>query len=333
MSSFQFFFETVADSLAINQFFTDWYNALTPSIVSSSLIAQPLITELDPRQKTGFVLGDLLTALTAGLAFIGIPEVGAGVSAATAAAGKTFLTGLQQAPGVAKAIWPNGTLDSQSVQLGNIDSELSSVMDGFTTAVQAALKTVMSDLPSFIAFAENGAFSGQDSTNVPQDFEALELALRTYVLSTTMSANNWRALPITSVTKEDVESNVPGSGGWDCTFGENNICTNSDHSINVWYSDATENAYVLTNMASFDLNPFNLLNDIVANNWSTLETLFDSAFDCTLAGRNGQPLEVFTDDGLDFSCVSQLPMCSCGTQCPVALINGACPFHCSTCQD
>ena len=175
---------------SMNKYFTNWYGALTPSVLSSLLVTQPLITELDPQQKTNFVLGDLLTALIAGLAFIGLPETGAGVSAAAAAARKILLTGLQQAPGVAAAIWPKGTLDLQSIQLGNIDSELSSIMQNFTTAVQSAMTVVMSDIPSFIAFAEHGTFSGSDNTNVPQDAEALWLALRTYVLSTAMTANN-----------------------------------------------------------------------------------------------------------------------------------------------
>ncbi len=59
-----------------------------------------------------------------------------------------------------------------------------------------------------------------------------------------------------------------------------------------------------------DLNPFTLLNDIVSNNWSTLEVLFDGAFNCTLAGGYGQPLNFLIGDELYSSCMSQLQMCS-----------------------
>ena len=303
---------------------------MTPSIVSSLLIAQPLISELDPKQETHFFLGELLNALTAGLAFVGAPEVGEGVSVVAATAGKLLLQGLQMAPGVAKEIWPAGTLDSQSVQLGNIDEELSSVMANFTTAVQAALTMVMSDVPSFIAFADEGGFSGSNNDNVPQDAEALGLALRTYVLSTAMSANKWRAIPLVSVTKEDVESPI---SGYTCTFDENNICSNSDHSHTIYYSDATENAYVLSNRASDNLSPSTLVDDIITNNWSTLGTLFDNAFKCALIGGIGQPLDFFENSELDFSCLSQLPVCTCTASCPVALVNGACPLHCGSCGD
>lgn len=72
-------------------------------------IIDEIIQEVDPKVKTHNVLNDILTALTAGLAFI--PEVGPAASTSVKVATKALTVGVQQAPGVAKAIWPSGTAD------------------------------------------------------------------------------------------------------------------------------------------------------------------------------------------------------------------------------
>lgn len=275
------------------------------------------------------VLGDLLTALTAGLAFIAAPGAGAGISEVMATAGSVLLDGLKQAPGVAKTIWPSGTLDTQSIQLGNIDAELGNLFTNFTNSVTAALTTVMSDIPSFIAFANNGAFSGSNPIPINQDVDALTLGLKTYILSTAMSANGWH---ITSVTRAAIASNT-SPYSHDCTSGLNgghsDICTTPDHGTNVYYSDATQRAYVISYTASApDLNPYTLVTDIATNRWSKLEVLFDNAFDCAVAGGTGKALDFFEKGQLDFWCLSQWQMCACGNPCPVARVDGKCPFHC-----
>ena len=265
-----------------------------------------------------------MTALTAGFAFI--PAIGEGISAA-AKAGLTVLeTGLQQAPGVAKAIWPSGTEDTKSIQLGNIDTELGRVQSSFTTGVVNALTTVMGDVPSFIAFAQNGDFSGPDEVSLPSDTFSLGFALNTYVLSSAMSANSWRVAPLISKSKAEIAS------GWLCTFDSNNICTD-DYGSAIFFSDVTKNGYSLTGQgASPKVTPAALMNDIITNAWSTLEALFDGAFNCTIAGGYGQSPNFVTNNHVDLSCVSQLLMCGCVVPCPVALINEACPITtCGVC--
>lgn len=260
-----------------------------------------------------------MTALTAGLAFI--PGIGEGVSAAAKAGVTVFVTALQQAPGVAKAIWPADTEDSQTIQLANIDAELASVQQNFTTGVVNALATVMSDVPSFIAFAQDGAFSGPDQVSLPDDTTSLGSALNTYVLSTAMTANGMHALPILASSKASVEST--GS----CTFDDtNNICVSPDNYYSYFFSEATSIAYLLS-------GPGDLLSDIVTNHWAPLEALFDGAYNCALkGGGQGKPLTFFTDNQLDWSCVSQLKLCSCIVPCPFPLISGQCSIPpCGSC--
>lgn len=44
---------------------------------------QSIVTAIDPKKNTNLVLSDILTALSAGRAFIGLPEIGAIAEAAT----------------------------------------------------------------------------------------------------------------------------------------------------------------------------------------------------------------------------------------------------------
>ncbi len=117
---------------ALNAFFTTWNSALVAATLDASLISTELITAVDPQKKTHFSLAMLLTALAVGLAFLVAPEIAPealiavttaetmGVSAATAAAGLSaaghaLVVGLQQAPGVAKVMWPEGTANVSNI--------------------------------------------------------------------------------------------------------------------------------------------------------------------------------------------------------------------------
>ena len=118
--------------IAINDFFTSWFLALPYATQQAELIIQDVINELDPEKKTNSALTDILTALIAGLAFAGLEGAAAGAAATlsvTKSAGQALLIALQQAPGVAKALWPSGMTNSQSVQIGDLDSELSNLSD------------------------------------------------------------------------------------------------------------------------------------------------------------------------------------------------------------
>ena len=128
------------------------------------------VSEIDPKQATNFLLSDILTAFSFGLAFVAAPEVAVGVEgiqAATAAAGEALITGLQNTPAVGKAIWSTGTIDSQSIQIGGLESELNHVTAKLSTMVDAGLQPIMSDMPSFVAFASTGAFSGSTPLSLP----------------------------------------------------------------------------------------------------------------------------------------------------------------------
>ena len=111
----------------------------------------------------------------------------------------------------------------------------------------------------------------------------------------------------------------------------NNICSNDD-GVGLYFSNVTGNGYLLTvPSADPSVTPPALMNDIITNEWSTFEAVFDGAFNDTVAGGHGQSPNSFTNNTMDLSCSSQLPMCSCLSPRPVAPIDGACPI--TTCGE
>lgn len=220
------------------------------------------------------------------------------------------MTGLKEAPSVAKSIWPSGTADSQTEQLADLDGYLSQIDQNFTTQITQGLYTIMSDVPSFNGFASSGQFSGPNNLSLPADSDILALGLRTFILSSAMSANKWSAVAHDDLTMADVESSVPESSGFDCTFGSNNICTDSKGATHVFYSNSTTRAYEVV-LRGAGPDPTALMNDIVNKEWSNLEQLFDGAYNCSVAPGGsgiGKPLDLFNGTVINFACMSQLPI-------------------------
>ena len=177
---------------AINNFFTNWYLALNFASSQAALIIPSLITLVDPDKTSNFVLGDVLTALTAGFAFLSVPEISAaafGIEEATATAAKALVAGLQQAPGVAKAIWPTSTLSSQLVQMGDLAGKLGDLESDMGDMINAGLELLMADVPSFVSFASTGAWSGGTPYSLPTTVKGLDLGLKTFLVSTAMAKN------------------------------------------------------------------------------------------------------------------------------------------------
>ncbi|KAL8923176.1 MAG: hypothetical protein Q9208_004739 [Pyrenodesmia sp. 3 TL-2023] len=115
-----------------------------------------------PNKKSGVLLHDILSALTAGLAFLVIPEAAA-LAGAAALIAPIFLKAIQQAPGLAKIIWPLGTVEREIIEIGALGSQSSKVTAALSDRISRALASVMgrneTDLSAFLAFAQNGEFS------------------------------------------------------------------------------------------------------------------------------------------------------------------------------
>ena len=295
-----------------------------------------VITELDPVKKTHATLYNVLIALTVGLCFIAMPEAAAGAVGASVLAsniGAHLVIALQEAPMVARAIWPQGTVDSQLLQIGEITSELGNVNNKIGNMLNAGLEKLMSDIPTFVSFVEDGHFSGGVDISLPKSAEGLDMALKTFVVSTAMTKNDWKAMPFLNMDLQDFAATT------NCTITTegSGICVNpeAESVVSYFYSNISGNGYMLSGGDSSNeatKTPTELLNHIVENDWSTLSALFDGAFNCTAAGNaaSDQPFHIRFDGSLDLSCVSQLRICSSSMAyqgaCMVPFINDTCPI-------
>lgn len=289
---------------------------------------------MDPIKPAAFDLFALLTALSVGLAFLGAPSIAVsvlGLSTLAKSAAQVLTISLQQAPSTAKALWPTGTQNSQSVQIGNLEAELGNSTNQLADMVNNAVQLLMSDMPTFVKFVESGQYSGAQSLSLPNKVNGLDYALRTYMTSEAFAQNGWVSVPIIGPfeTVQDVENAMTGGGGGDCSMGNNSVCTNGEGSAIFW-SQPTGRIYGFsnTNHAWTGVTAYQLLQDTVDNNWAILQVLFDGSFNCTQRGNFGDSIVNFNWDGtLDIACISQLPTrIGCGAGCPVALINNRCPF-------
>ena len=281
-----------------------------------------MVNELDPQKPKGIPWFDILTALSFGLAFLGAPTIAVSVlNLETNAkfAAQSLLISLQQAPGSAKALMPTGTTDSKFYQIGELESRLGDAISELKTMINAAVEKLMSDMPTFVKFVESGKYSGQISYSLPNQTVGLNIALKTYLVSSSMSDNDWWASPVLGPFDLD--------GPVTC-MDENNVCTGPDNGTAIYYSPDTDRAYYLTSAGTTSVSPYQLTRDLVANQWAPLNVLFDGAFNCTMEGHAGTNNINFNYDGtLNVACISQLPMLlGCSGTCPSPLINGTCPF-------
>ena len=136
-----------------------WFNSIWYAVEDSTLVANSkigqIVNEVNPVKPGATSLGVVLSALTAGFAFLAVPaqlEVTLGVQVATQAA-----TALQQAPGLGKALLPTGTLDSEFKQLTSIQDSLGQVLTQSQTNTANALKSHQDDYELFSNLAANGA--------------------------------------------------------------------------------------------------------------------------------------------------------------------------------
>ncbi|KAL9137427.1 MAG: hypothetical protein Q9175_001351 [Cornicularia normoerica] len=179
---------------AINNFFSDRYTAAHNAATDASNIVSAVVDLINPPTPTHLLLKDILTALTTGLALLGLPEVTdiiKDVEDETKTVANILPASLQQASGVAKAIWLAGTANSQTYQIGELDQELNAIHSKIGDMLTSGLAMIMTDVPSFTNFASSGGFSGNWVTFFSNDTAGLNIAFQTYIVT---SATAWTNL-------------------------------------------------------------------------------------------------------------------------------------------
>ena len=311
----------------VNNFFTTYYEALIGATGRTTLAITSIVNVLDPNKPTGVPWASILSVVSFGLAFLGAPGLAvvlleSSLTSTVKLVSQAFLISLQQAPGVTKALFPQGTEDTKTVQIGDLQTDLGGAADQFSSMINRALELLMSDVPSFIYFVQSGKYSSDINFSLPNQTDGLDIALKIYVTSMAMWGNGWFAFPnVGPYEPDDV------SGGFGCTFAENGVCTD-DYGHAYYLSPDTKRMYSLINLQYTAVSPYNLTELIVNNKWAPLNVLFDGGFNCTASGKAGSSDVQFNFDGtLDIACISQLPIyISCDEACPSPYVNGSCPF-------
>lgn len=80
-----------------------------------------------------------------------------------------------------------------------------------------------------------------------------------------------------------------------------------------YWSPSTGRMYELRSNARPHIDKFALADHILNDRWGDAQLLFDGSYNCTGAGNAGAAIvnEKPNGGGIDFACVSQLPMVSC----------------------
>ncbi|KAL8642102.1 MAG: hypothetical protein Q9226_008546 [Calogaya cf. arnoldii] len=245
----------------VHAFFDDWYTSVNNAAgTPASNIIDAVIQEVDPEVKTKFKLTNILTALVAGLAFV--PGAGAGAQVTTKIATQALVTGVQQVPGTAKALWPTGTL-SANVQISNLKQGLAAASSALKNRMNAGLHEVMYNKASFADFASSGLFSGADDPSIPDNEDALTMGFRTFLVTRALSENKFhgRVYPAGGrlwFRHQCVPNAPPDDSGALC-----------------WYNATTQRVYDIDKVENDQ--SWQLSRDIIEKHWADYPFMFEGS--------------------------------------------------------
>ncbi|KAL8644273.1 MAG: hypothetical protein Q9210_007336 [Variospora velana] len=222
---------------------------------------------------------------------------------------RLWSSAIRAAPKVQELLWgsdPAANAQQQSLQITRTNGTNAYYL------LQEALAHILSDIPSFLAFADEGRFvSGTDPTFPPE----LDLAagVNTFVLSKLMQMNDMYAVPGPIVNETAYDAFVAANA----------------RSVFYW-SPSTRRQYELRAKGNTKIQLRTLLDRVVNSGWADPQLLFDGNYNCTAAGWAGTSIvnRVGVVGGGDVACLSQLPMyLDKGTACPADVpVGGICPF-------
>ncbi|MCJ1336853.1 hypothetical protein MMC09_002131 [Bachmanniomyces sp. S44760] len=255
-------------------------------------------------QKTDMTIGIILAVLTAALAFLDFPAaaavggaetaiekaaqssstaatINAPSKASTAGVGSGLSTALQQAPGVAKAlIPPAGTIESQSLQVYEIEAQLGTVVQAFQANIANALKALQDNVTEFMVFASEGKFISPDA-NLNISTSALTQTLTTYVVSESMKANGWSVHYSPDTNPYEMRNN----GSLPSKYNDYVNCQDPPDSYGVcdkWFYDGKDSYMIWKDSGdqSVQADPYQLMETMFSLGWTSGNLLFNDALSC-----------------------------------------------------
>ena len=230
---------------------------------------------------------------------------------------------MQQAPAVARTMWPSGSDSSRMFQISELNSQLDNATSSLSEILDRGLKVLMEDVPTFVSYAQTGAYCGNETIDIAEKTDDLDLALRTYITSESMKQNGWYAVPLKISTQQEYQALVdaaPTAMGWR---------EGPDVVGKIYWSPASGRQYSLEHNGGDTIAPSDLRTSIESQGWADMVTLFDGSYTCTARGNaaSADLINVNFDGSLNTDCISRLPIyVPCGANCPEKLPDGTCPF-------
>lgn len=282
---------------SVYTFFNGYYSAIGNARSAATDSIGAIVALLDPPKQTNGVLNDLLTALSVGLSFLA-PDAGPLV--------KAVVTGLQQAPSVAKYLFPVGTLDTQVAQFDQIANSMGTVTTYLQHNVTQALAAVQNDTATFLAITGSGNFSVTPVPTISDQSDSILTALNTYVISQCLHANNWVIARAIDTDVNELQANG-SAAGWDipnCGKGYDGQSLCGAY----YFNQAIDVSFTLTNNGDLSKDPTKVMDQLFAN-WTTPDQLFNGAAQCQAQGGSA-PVVSTGASGVDASCLSNLKVCT-----------------------
>ncbi|KAI4241984.1 MAG: hypothetical protein L6R42_011135, partial [Xanthoria sp. 1 TBL-2021] len=198
---------------------------------------------------------------------------------------QSFAISLQQAPGVARSMWPAGDDLSRTIQIGALQEQLSNITVELGNTLSRGLKLLMTDVPTFVAFADHGRYINNPPLDPNEIKNDLAITLQTYLVSESLKQNSWWALPLEISTKEQFE-NLRDPAPMCTVHG----CSTPNVRVDqIYWSSASGRQYRLQHGGSADGSTGKVLEKIRAANWANLPLLFDGAYNCTWFNQMKNP--------------------------------------------
>ena len=322
----------------------NYYHSTTASISLADLGVQDLVNQVDEIKAQSPWL-DILSALIAGLGFLGAPSIGVAlvskeISAVVKASTQSSVVGIQQAPGLVKGLWPSGTTDSRLIQVGNIGNELARAHEDLADRLNNALGLLMSDVPTFLKFASSGDWTTNGTFSEYETTKGLQFAFRNYVTTQVMNKNGWYGFidagsldptkypDLATLAASDFQGGIkcdnttnicesqlkpvprPGQPGYNGADWRNAVTKpRPDVPAAWWWSPATKRVFTVKKKSmSNDLGTKQMLQNL-SGKWGNIDIILDGSFNCTFQGRAGSvAIDLSPSGNLDMSCISQLPI-------------------------
>ena len=181
-------------------------------------------------------------------------------------------------------MWPSGSSESQTFQISALDEQLSAATGQIESVINNGLGLVMSDIPTFVNFASNGAFSGLDSLSLPNVTDGLDFALKTYLTSESLLQNGWYAniVGVYNVSQVTEPGCTNITGGILCP--QTGDSSQFSKSAGTFWSSASGRQYLLYEHKGNSYS-YPILSAINSNGWADMGTLFDGSYTCTAEGK------------------------------------------------